>query len=67
MTITGTNLPTKDVIVKIANSKCVSVTASATQITCTLDYGAAAGSWDVKVISADGLTPKADSVSPIDV
>ena len=47
LTITGTNLPTSDVGVKLANSQCDTVTATATQITCTLTTSAAAGSWDV--------------------
>jgi len=63
LTITGTNLPTSGVTVKLANSECGTVTATATQITCTLTTSAAAGSWDVKVIDAFGLTP-ADAATP---
>lgn len=67
LTITGTGLPTSDVSVKIANSVCGTVTASATQITCTLSEPAAAGSWNVKVTDLSGLIPVDASVATIDV
>ena len=47
LTITGTNLPTENLAVSIANSACTSIEASETEITSTLDVAAAAGSWDV--------------------
>ena len=47
VTVRGTNLPTENVSVRLANSFCNEVTASAEEITCTLNVGAAAGSWDV--------------------
>jgi hypothetical protein len=62
LTIDGTTLPVDNVKVQIANSECGTVTATDTQITCTLNAGAAAGSWDVKIIDANGLTPFGDSV-----
>jgi hypothetical protein len=58
VTVMGTSLPTSNVKVSIANSVCGTVTASATEITCTLNAGAAAGSWDIKVSDANGYTPK---------
>ena len=36
LTIIGTNLPTSDVSVKLANSECGTVTATSTEITCSL-------------------------------
>ena len=67
LTIGGTNLPTTDVRVRFANSECSEVTASATEITCTLNFSAAAGSWSVRVSDANGLTPLATDVTLIDV
>lgn len=68
LTITGTSLPTTDdVKVRFANSECSSVTATDTEITCTLGTGAAAGSWNVKVSDANGLTPLHADVVAIDV
>ena len=68
LTITGTSLPTSDdVKIRISNSECIDVTASDTEITCTLNVGAAAGSWDVQVSDANGLTPKQVDVVAIDV
>ena len=58
LTITGTNLPTTDVKVRFANSECTGeITASETEISCTLNYSAAAGSWSVQVSDLNGLTP----------
>jgi hypothetical protein len=67
LTITGTSLPTEDVKVQIANSRCEEVTASETEITCTVDVGVAAGSWDVQVSDANGLIAKQVDVATIDV
>ena len=62
LTITGTGLPTTDVTVELGNAKCGTVTASATEITCTLAVYPAAGSWDVRVYEPKGLVPiKADT------
>ena len=47
LTITGTNLPTENIRVLLANAECETVTASETEITCTLNHHPAAGSWDV--------------------
>ena len=47
LTIMGTELPTENLAVSIANSACTNIEASDTEITCTLDVAAAAGSWDV--------------------
>jgi len=60
-------LPTTDVKVRFANSECTDVTASETEITCTLNFSSAAGSWNVRVSDANGLTPLATSIAPIDV
>lgn len=43
LTITGTGLPTKDVSVVLGNAKCGTVTATATEIKCTLATLPAAG------------------------
>ena len=68
LTISGTSLPTSDEVkVRFSNSECTDVTASETEITCTLDVGAAAGSWDAQVSDANGLTPKHVDVTAIDV
>ena len=67
MIIVGTNLPTLDVKVKLANSECGTVTASSTSITCTLTTAAAAGSWVVQVTNASGLIPVDTTVATIDV
>lgn len=67
LTIDGTNLPTTDVKVRLANSECDTITASETQITCTLTTAAAAGSWDVKITSVNGLIAKEASVATIDI
>ena len=67
LTIDGTNLPTDATSVKLANSECGVITASTTQITCTLTTSSAAGSWDVKVTDASGLIPVDASVGKINV
>ena len=43
------------------------MTASASEITCSLNVAAAAGSWHVQVRDANGLTPHADGLTAIDV
>lgn len=63
VTVTGTSLPTTSVSVSVANSVCGTVTASTTEITCTLGAAAAAGSWDIKVADANGYTPKGTTVA----
>jgi len=65
--VQGTSLPTLNVSVAVANSKCITVTATATQITCTLDIAPAAGSWNVKVTDVNGLIPIASGVAKISV
>jgi len=67
LTITGTALPTTDVRVVLGNAECGTVTASETEITCTLGVLPAAGSWDVQVYDPKGLVPIADAVVKIDV
>jgi len=68
LTITGTNLPTSLIDVRLGDVGCGPTTAdSATSITCTLLKGPAAGTYaQVDVQSADGLVPvDLASVSPI--
>jgi len=67
ITITGTGLPTTDVSVVLGNAKCGTVTASDTQITCTLAVLPAAGDWDVKVFEPKGLVPIKAGVAKITV
>lgn len=67
LTITGTNLPVGATTVALANSVCGTVTATTTQITCTLTTPAAAGSWNVRVIDENGLIPIDASVATIDI
>ena len=67
LTITGTSLPTEDIRVILANAECESITASETDITCTLSHYPAAGSWDVRVLDYRGLIPLADDADCIDV
>ena len=67
VTVRGTNLPTENVTVRLANSVCNEVTASEDEITCTLNVGAAAGEWDVLITDVNGLTPKESSVPKIQV
>jgi len=51
----------------LGNTKCSSISASDTQITCTLDFLPAAGSWDVQLYDNKGLIPLAAGVAKIDV
>jgi len=68
LTITGTNLPTTDIRVRLANSECGTITSSSTtSITCTLSHGAAAGSWYVQLTDASGLAPISTAVSAINI
>lgn len=67
LTITGTALPTTDVRVVLGNAECGTVTASETEITCTLNVLPAAGSWDVQVYDNLGLAPIAVGTAKIDV
>jgi len=53
--------------VVLGNAECGTVTASATEITCSLKHFAAAGSWDVQVIDNNGLSIIADGTAKIDV
>lgn len=54
LVITGTNLPTENVAVRFANSECNSITASETEISCSLTMMPAAGSWSVRVYDING-------------
>ena len=67
LTITGTGLPTKDVSVELGNAKCGTVTATATEIKCTLAILPAAGDWDVKVFEPKGLVPIKAATAKISV
>ena len=60
LTITGVGLPTEDIQVKFANAECSTITASDTEITCSLNFLPAAGSWDVKLIDYRGYIPIAE-------
>jgi len=56
--ITGVGLPTEDIRVRFANAECTGdIVASETEITCTLNFLPAAGSWDVKLTDYRGLIP----------
>lgn len=57
MTIVGTGLPTTDIAVKFANTECATVTATETEVTCSLKVQPAAGSWNVRLIDYRGLIP----------
>ena len=58
LTITGVGLPTEDIRVRFANAECTGdIVASETEITCTLNFLPAAGSWDVKLTDYRGLIP----------
>lgn len=58
LTITGVGLPTEDIRVRFANAECTDgITATETEITCTLNFLPAAGSWDVKLTDYRGLIP----------
>lgn len=68
LTIQGSNLPTSLIDVRLGDVGCGPTTGTATQITCTLTAGAAAGTYaKVQVQSADGLVPVDASVTPITV
>lgn len=61
-------LPTEDIKVRFANAECEGeIIASATEITCTLNFLPAAGPWCVEVIDYRGLIPIDDSIEPIDI
>ena len=67
VTIGGVDLPTGDIQVKLSNSECEIVSASATQIECDLTIQPAAGSWSVRVTDDKGLIPVDSSVTLIDI
>ena len=67
LTIDGTALPTTDIRVMFGHAECTGITASDTQITCTLASAPAAGNWDVEVTNMMGLTPIASGVAKISV
>ena len=68
LTITGVGLPTEDIRVKFANAECEgTITASETEITCSLNFLPAAGEWCVEVIDYRGLIPTLDDLDLIDV
>jgi len=67
ITVTGTTLPTENVKVVLGNVECGTVTASATEITCTLTVLPAAGSWNVEVYEPKGLVPVKADVAKIAV
>ena len=68
LTITGVGLPTEDIQVKFANAECTGdITATDTEITCSLNFLPAAGAWDVKLIDYRGYIPIADTTDKIDV
>jgi len=67
LTITGVGLPTEDIRVRLANAECLGdITATETEITCSLNFLPAAGSWNVKVTDYRGDIPN-DSVDLISV
>ena len=59
LTIQGTDLPTADAIIGLAQAKCVATTVvlTATQIECDLNESPAAGEWDVQIVTPKGLIP----------
>ena len=69
LTITGQNLPTSLLDVRLGLVGCGATTGTATSITCTLTRGPAAGTYaKVEVLSADGLVPvDLTQVTPITV
>lgn len=68
MSITGNNLPTNLLDVKLGNVGCGVTTGTATQITCTLTSGPAAGTYAaVEVLSVDGRVPVDPAVTAITV
>lgn len=67
LTVTGTNLPTKLIDVRLGDVGCGATSGTATSITCTLKKKPAAGTYNtVQVLSSDGFVPVA-SVTPITV
>lgn len=67
VTIQGTNLPVDDISITLSNSACEDIVATETEITCTLNVGAAAGEWDVKLVDVNGLTPVESAVEKLSV
>lgn len=69
ITITGTSLPTTvaDLRVVLGNAECGTITASETEITCSLSVLPAAGSWDVELYEPKGRVPVDTTVAKIDV
>ena len=67
LTITGTGLPTESVRVALGNTQCGTVTATETEITCTLAALPAAGDWDVQVFDLKGLVPIQTDLAKINV
>lgn len=57
LTITGTNLPTDLMDVRVGRVGCGPTTGTATSITCTLTKGAAAGTYSVEVVTVEGIVP----------
>jgi len=55
--ITGTILPTANLLITFAGVNCVVSAATGTQIDCTLEYLPAAGDWSVDVRDEFGLIP----------
>jgi hypothetical protein len=68
LTITGTDLPTDLLDVKLGDVGCGPTTGTSTSITCNLLKGAAAGTYPkVEVISVDGVVPLSFTAMPISV
>lgn len=58
LTISGSNLPTSLIDVRLGDVGCGPTTGTTTSISCTLKNGPAAGTYaKVEVLSADGLVP----------
>ena len=59
LTILGTDLPTADTIIGLAQAKCIATTvvSTATQIECDLNEAPAAGEWNVQIVTPKGLIP----------
>lgn len=67
ITITGTKLPTKDIKVVLGNTECGTITASETEITCSLVVLPAAGTWNVELYEPKGLVPVKAETAKISV
>ena len=68
LTITGANLPTSLVDVRLGDVGCGPTTGTANQITCTLPVRPTAGTYaKVEVQSAAGLVPVDEAVPPLAV